>query len=145
MDDLKLPSDVLADRTTSERRFFDQGPAQEVIDFVVGNALRRAHPQFIEHSRHRRRPGGALDRQPLSRDVADFAGKQQLAIGKGQADGLMVEINARLATESATDFPPKGLGYWLAPHSRQSGRSRLASTTSPVRGSADASGAEAPP
>ncbi|HYP38552.1 MAG TPA: hypothetical protein VEQ62_19660 [Stellaceae bacterium] len=108
MDDLKLPSDVLADRTTSERRFFDQGPAQEVIDFVVGNALRRAHPQFIEHSRHRRRPGGALDRQPLGRDVADFAGKQQLAIGKGQADGLMVEINARLATESATDFLESG-------------------------------------
>ena len=104
MDDLKLPSDVLADRASGERRFFDQGPAQEVVDFVVGNALRQAHPRFIEHSRHRRRPGGALDRQPLSRNVADFAGKQQLAIGKGQADGLMVQINARLAAESAKDF-----------------------------------------
>ena len=104
MDDLKLPSDVLADRTTSERPFFDQGPAREVIDFVLGNALRQAHPQFIEHSRHRRRPGGALDRQPLGRDVADFAGKQQFAIGKGQADGLMVQIDARLAAESAKDF-----------------------------------------
>src|SRR5580700_1756085 len=40
---------------------------------------------------------------------------------------------------------PKGLGYWLGPHSRQSGRSRPASTTSPVRGSTDASGTEAPP